>query len=52
MKCIAQVGLRIMLIPISTTVTQQASFRCNLGSALSQFEVCLRSCLGLHEFSC
>ncbi|KAI0748092.1 hypothetical protein C8Q80DRAFT_1120655 [Daedaleopsis nitida] len=33
-----KVGLKIMLIPISTTVTQPVSFACNLGGALTKFE--------------
>ncbi|KAI0721124.1 hypothetical protein C8T65DRAFT_632280 [Cerioporus squamosus] len=42
-----KVGLKIMLIPISTTINQSVNFGCNLGSAVTELEDLLKG-LGLN----
>ncbi|TBU50744.1 hypothetical protein BD309DRAFT_879424 [Dichomitus squalens] len=42
-----KVGVKVMLVPFTTTITQKASFACPLGNDASQFEGLLKS-LGIN----
>ena len=36
-----QIGVKIMLVPFTTSLSQQASFKCPIsGNDLTEFEVC------------